>query len=79
MNSFTKLFSSLTLASAIALPALATNYGWGIGTEKNAKLIGEIEKSCPAQLRTPDGKCRRSHRSFFGTRSGISGGPRSGK
>ena len=78
MNTFSKVFISCVLGSAIVLPYLASTRGWGLGTERKASVIASASKHCPDYQRDQYGRCRKSHRSYF-RRSHRGGGFGRGK
>ena len=81
MGTYTRILAFLLLSSLAGLPYLAGVYGWGIGTERNPRVIGAATSGadCPAINRDPiTGRCRHNFRSYYG-RSAMGGGPRHGK
>jgi hypothetical protein len=78
MSYFSRILGMIVLGSVFALPYMATTKGWGIQSERNAKLIADTANNCPSNQKDPLGKCRRSLRSNSGLRSSR-GGPSWGK
>lgn len=80
MGLFTKILIVVLGAALLFIPLLAARSGWGLGTEKDSTVIQSVDRnSCPDFQRDAFGKCRRSHRSYFGGRSYVGGGPGFGK
>ena len=47
MGSFSRALVMLTGASLLLLPLFATSRGWGLGTERSAKIIEDADDYCP--------------------------------
>ena len=80
MGLFSKILIVIVGASLLFVPLLAARSGWGLGSEHDAQVTQRAKKnSCPDFQKDAFGKCRRSHRSYFGGRSYTGGGPGYGK
>ena len=78
MTLFGKIFGILTAFGLLVMPYLATERGWGVGTERNLRIIDDAD-CVDGSPRTADGRCQRSHRSYFRGRSFGGGGYGYGK
>lgn len=79
MKPFTRLLIAAALFVLVGIPVAGASRGWGLGSEVNARVIGESGTFCPTAMRLPDGRCQRTHRSYYFGRSRMGGGPNSGK
>ena len=79
MKLFTRVLVVGLLGFLVGVPVFGANRGWGLGTERNANIIANSGEFCPAALRLPDGRCRRTHRSYYFGRDVMGGGPHGGK
>ena len=78
MSSFTKISLWICLIGLLVLPTLATRLGIGLPTERSPKVVKEMQRSCPAAYKRPDGTCNETHRSHY-RRSYLGGARRGGK
>lgn len=80
MSIFARIFGVLSALALLGLPFVASERGYGIGTERNVRIIDESDLTCAGGApRNPDGTCRRAHRSYFHNRSRAGGGYGFGK
>ena len=79
MKFMTKVIATSALGFAVAVPVLGASSGWGLGTQANSKVMSNANEYCPSSLRLADGRCQRTHRSYYFGRSTLGGGPHSGK
>lgn len=79
MKPFTRLMIAAVLAVLVGIPMAGASRGWGLGSETNTRVIAEAGAFCPSAMRLPDGRCQRTHRSYYFGRSRVGGGPNSGK
>lgn len=72
MAYFTRLFLICTLGALVVTPIAVNRYGWGYGSERDAKVIAAARVTCAPEFRDANGACistaRAVHarRSFFG-------------
>ncbi len=78
MTSFSKIMAMLLLGSLVIVPYYTSAKGYGLGTERNAKFIAQMETACAPTERDASGKCKRSLRSVYG-RDARGGGHGFGK
>lgn len=79
MKTLTKIIVTVLLGFAVAVPVMGASSGWGLGTQTDSKIVADSGDYCPAAMRMADGRCQRTHRSYYFGRSTLGGGPHSGK
>lgn len=78
MGSFSRLMVMITGASMLLVPLFASTRGWGLGTERSAKIIDDSDEYCPqggAQM----ANCPKNHRSYYHGRERLGGSYGRGK
>ena len=79
MSTLTKVIVIALLGFAVVVPVVGASSGWGLGTQANSKIISQADSYCPKSLQMADGRCQRTHRSYYFGRSTLGGGPHGGK
>lgn len=79
MSTLTRIIVITLLGFAIVVPVVGASSGWGLGTQSNSKIISQADSYCPNALKMADGRCQRTHRSYYFGRSTLGGGPHGGK
>lgn len=78
MGSFSRLMVMVTGASMLVLPLVASSRGWGLGTERSAKIIDDSDEYCP-QIGGAATSCPKNHRSYYHGRERLGGSYGHGK
>ncbi len=79
MGIFSRIIVFFTGASLLVLPTIASSRGWGLGTERNAKIIDDSDEYCPQGIGDSTTNCPKNHRSYYHGRERLGGSYGHGK
>jgi hypothetical protein len=78
MSFFSRMFLLAALALLVLFPIAANRYGWGVGSERDARIIAAAQK-CAPEFRDAQGRCLATSRSVHLRRSVFGGSYGHGK